>query len=208
MLTRIVNFFGHAAVASAASSAPGTLLGAMLPDFATMCRSRLGDPDDAAVARGIEVHHATDSRFHELPAATALMRELDERLARLGCARGPRMAAAHVGTELLLDGVLVDVQAHRDAYLAALGHDAAGVHWRDDTGNERFAMLLARLRAHGVPDDLRRPDAIVQRLHRMLAHRPLLAPSASDLDAIRGALHEHQPRVVVAADTIMRAMTA
>jgi hypothetical protein len=208
MLTRIVNFFGHAAVASATTSEPGTLLGSMLPDFATMCRSRLAPAEDAAIAHGVDVHHATDSTFHELPAATALMRELDERLAREGCARGPRMAAAHVGTELLLDGVLVDTQSYRDAYLSALAADAAGVRWRDDTGAERFAMLLARIREYGVPDDLRRPDAIVQRLHRMLAHRPLLAPSPSDLDAIRRGLHEHQPRVAVAADTIMRAMIA
>ena len=67
----------------------------------------------------------------------------------------------------------------------------------------------AGLRLHGVlgvPDDLRRPDAIVQRLHRMLAHRPLLAPDGDDLAAIRRALVDHQPRVAVAADTIMRAL--
>jgi acyl carrier protein phosphodiesterase len=207
MLTRIVNFFGHAAVASATSSEPGALLGAMLPDFATMCRGRLATPEDEAVARGIELHHACDSTFHRLPAATALMRELDERLARGGCARGPRRAVAHVGTELLLDGVLVETSRYRDAYTSGLAHDAAGVRWRDEGDGERFAMLLARLRTYGVPDDLRRPDAIVQRLHRMLAHRPLLAPSPSDLEAIRRGLVEHQPRVVVAADTIMRALT-
>jgi len=206
MLTRIVNFFGHAAVAGASSREPGTLLGAMLPDFATMIRGRLDAPEDAAIARGIEVHHATDATFHRLPAATALMRELDDRLLRGGCARGPRRAVAHVGTELLLDGVLVDDSAHRDAYTTALACDASGVRWRDDGNSERFAMLLARLRAHGVPDDLRRPDAIVQRLHRMLAHRPLLAPNAADLDVIRRALVEHQPRVAVAADTIMRSL--
>jgi hypothetical protein len=205
-----VNFFGHAAVASASSREPGALLGAMLPDFATMCRGRLAAPpapDDDAVARGIELHHACDSAFHKLPAATALMRELDERLARGGCARGPRRAVAHVGTELLLDGVLVDNAAHREAYTSALAHDAGGVRWRDDGDGERFAILLARLRAHGVPDDLRRPESIVHRLHRMLAHRPLLAPNGSDLEAIRRALIDQQPRVAVAADTIMRALT-
>lgn len=208
MLTRIVNFFGHAAVASWSSPGPGGVLGAMLPDFATMCRARLAPAADAAVAAGIELHHATDAAFHTLAPVTALMRELDERLARGGCARGPRRAASHVGTELLLDGVLVDEAAYRESYVAGIGHDPGGVRWRDEDGPERLAVLLARLRGHGVPVDLRDPRAIAQRLHRMLAHRPLLAPSPEDLRAIERALIEHRPRVEVAADTVLRGLRA
>jgi hypothetical protein len=62
------------------------------------------------------------------------------------------------------------------------------------------------LRAHGAPDDLRRPHAITQRLQRMLAHRPLLAPSPADLAAIDRALAAYQPRVEVAADTVLRGL--
>jgi hypothetical protein len=201
-----MNFFGHAAVASWTCPAPGTVLGAMLPDFATMIRARLADATDRDVADGIAHHHATDARFHGLPAVLGLMRELDERLAGLGCARGPRRAVAHIGVELLLDGVLVGNLEYRDAYASALAHDPAGVRWRDDDGPARLATLLARLRTHGVPDDLRRPHAITQRLHRMLAHRPLLAPSPADLEAIDRALVGYQPRVEAAADTILRAL--
>jgi hypothetical protein len=207
MLPITVNFFGHAAVASWSPAAgSGRALGAMLPDFATMCRSRLDAPTDPAVAAGIALHHATDAAFHRLPAFTGLMRELDERLDRSGCARGPRRAVAHIGVELLLDGVLVDEPAYRDSYLAGLGHDPAGVRWRDPEA--RFPVLLARLRDHGVPDDLRQPHAIAVRLHRMLAHRPLLAPNAADLAAIRVALVDHKPRVEVAADTVLRGLRA
>ena len=201
-----MNFFGHAAVASWSSPAPGTVLGAMLPDFATMIRSRLVDPTDAAVAAGIDHHHATDAAFHGMPAVLGLMRELDERLAALDCARGPRRAVAHIGVELLLDGVLVTESAYREAYASALAHDPTGVRWRDDEGPPRFDTLLARLRTHGAPDDLRKPHAITQRLHRMLAHRPLLAPSASDLTAIDKALAAYQPRVEAAADTVLRGL--
>lgn len=146
--------------------------------------------------------------FHRLPVVVALMRELDERLERAGCARGPRRAVAHIGVELLLDGVLVGDTAYRESYLAGLAHDAAGVRWRDPGDDARFAVLLARLRSYGVPDDLRRADDIAARLQRMLAHRPLLAPSASDLVAIRSSLAAHQPRVEVAADTVLRALRA
>jgi hypothetical protein len=207
MLIHGVNFFGHAAVASWSSDEAGVALGAMLPDFESMSGARVALAPDAAVAAGIALHHATDAAFHHLPAVTGLMRELDDRLAARGCARGPRRAASHVGVELLLDGVLVDEPRYRDAYTRALAHDAA-LAWRDPDGAPRFARLLERLRAYGVPDDLRRADSIAQRLARILAPRPLLAPSAADLVAIRAALAEHQPRVAAAAETILRGTRA
>ena len=207
-----MNFFGHAAIAGRAEPAVpgGVVLGAMLPDFATMCRARLAPAEHAELARGVALHHATDAAFHTLPAALGLMRELDERLAHGGCARGPRRAVAHIGTELLLDGVLVEDAAACATYLAGLAGDAAAaaVRWREPEGDARFVALLARLRELGVPADLREPDAVTERLRRMLAHRPLLAPSASDLAAVRTALAEHQRRVEIAADTVMRGTLA
>jgi hypothetical protein len=206
MLLRDVNFFGHAAVASWSTSVAATALGAMVPDFETMSGARVARAG-ADVGAGIALHHATDAVFHTLPAVVGLMRELDAILERLGCARGPRRAVAHIGTELLLDGVLVDEPAYRDAYAAAIAHDP-DLAWRDDGDGARFAYLLTRLRAHGVPDDLRRTDAIGLRLARMLGHRPLLAPSADDQRAIAAALREFQPRVVVATDTVLRGVRA
>lgn len=202
-----MNFFGHAAVASWRAARAGVSHGAMLPDFSTMCGARVRGTDDGDVAAGIDLHHATDAAFHALPAVTGLMRELDERLARGGCARGPRRATAHVGVELLLDGVLVDDAGYRDAYLHGLAYDAP-LTWHADGDELRFATLLARLRAHGVPEDLRRPEAITRRLARVLAGRPLLAPAPADLAAIKVALTEHRPRVQVAADTVLRGLRA
>jgi hypothetical protein len=210
-LVQGVNFFGHAAVATwsapASGVAPAVVLGAMLPDFATMCGGQIASADEESVSDGIALHHATDAVFHQLPVVTGLMRELDDHLRHGGCARGPRRAVAHIGVELLLDGVLIGESAYRAAYLRGLGHEPA-LQWRDPEDAPRFGTLLDRLRAHGVPDDLRLPEAITTRLHRILAHRPLLAPSADDLRAIRSALVAFQPRLDVAADTIVRAMRA
>lgn len=203
-----MNYFGHAAVASWSEASAATALGAMLPDFASMSGTRLADPTDVEIARGIDLHHATDAAFHRLPVVLGLMRELDERLVREDVARGPRRAVAHIGVELLLDGVLVDEPRYRSMYEAALAHDASGVRFREEDDAPRFAALHARLRSYGVPDDLREPDSIVQRLHRMLARRPLLAPSAADLAGIRTSLVAHEPRVEVAADTVLRALRA
>lgn len=201
-----MNFFGHAAVASWREPTPGRVLGAMLPDFATMSGARLGEGSDPDIAGGIELHHKTDAAFHKAPVVLGLMRELDERLAAAGCARGPRRAVAHIGVELLLDGVLVDEPTYREHYLAALERAPDGIVWRER--RERFAKLLERLRNYGVPDDLRKPEAITQRLHRMLSHRPLLAPNAADLRAIETCLVDYKPRVVVAVDTVLRVVRA
>lgn len=206
-----VNFFGHAAVATwsapPSGARPGVTLGAMLPDFATMCGGRIERADDADVTDGIALHHTTDAVFHQLPVVLGLMRELDGVLAGHRCARGPRRAVAHVGVELLLDGVLVGEPSYRDAYLRGIAHDPV-LHWRDPDAVPRFTALLARLRAFGIPDDLGSPDSITTRVQRMLAHRPLLAASPDDLRAIRTSLVEFKPRLDAATDTVVRAMRA
>jgi len=186
---------------------PGLVLGAMLPDFASMSGGHIAGADDPTVAEGIDLHHRTDAVFHQLPVVTGLMRELDDHLVHGQCARGPRRAVAHIGVELLLDGVLLDDSTYRAAYLAGLGHDAA-VRWREPDTAPRFAALLERLRGRGIPDDLQRPDAIATRLARILANRPLLAASPDDLRAIHTALVAFKPRLEVAAETVMRAMRA
>jgi acyl carrier protein phosphodiesterase len=206
-----VNFFGHAAVATwlapPSGAAAGVVLGAMLPDFATMCGGRIASADEDDVRRGIDLHHATDAVFHQLPVVTGLMRELDGNLERDRCARGPRRAVAHIGVELLLDGVLVGEPAYRAAYLHGLSHQPA-LQWRDPDAAPRFAVLLDRLRARGIPDDLGSPDAITTRVQHILAHRPLLAPSPDDLRAIRAALVAFKVRIDAAAEAVMRGMRA
>lgn len=209
-----MNYFGHAAVASwqepaAPAAALGDLaLGAMLPDFAVMCGARVAGADDPALARGLALHHATDAVFHRAPAVVALFRDAEARLHARGCRRGPTRAAAHVGVELLLDGVLVDDARHRAAYAAALAGRVGAVTWRAPGDDARFAALHRRLRDHGVPDDLRRPRAAAHRIFRMLAGRRLLAPDAAERDAIAAMLEELAARVEVAAPTITRQVAA
>lgn len=203
-----MNYFGHAAVSSWSDPSPARALGAMLPDFAGMIGGKLGDCADREIADGIALHHATDHVFHTLAPVVALMKELDAQLDQLGCARGPRRAVAHVGVELLLDGVLVATEPYRAIYAAAIACDPARVTWSDPDDAARFAVMIDRLRGYGVPDDLRDPAAIASRLARILAPRPLLAPSPSDLRAIGSALAQQRPRIAIAAETVMRGMRA
>lgn len=206
-LVHPVNYFGHAAVASWFPGRGGLPLGAMLPDFSTMSGARIAGSDDEEVAAGITLHHATDAAFHKSPVVTGLMRELDKRLERGGCARGPRRAVAHIGVELLLDGVLVENEAYRDEYILALEYEAP-LSWRNEGDAEKYEVLITRLRDYGVPMDLKKPEAIAHRMSRMLANRPLLAPSSQDMAVITVALIEHKPRVEIAAESVLRVLRA
>lgn len=206
-----VNYFGHAAVASWQTSGDalaGVTLGAMLPDFGVMCGARIASGGSAHVDTGIALHHATDAVFHHAPAVSALFRDAEARLEARGVRRGPMRAAAHVGVELLLDGVLLDDPCHRDAYLAGVAHDPALLVWREEGDAARFATLLGRLRSYGLPEDLRRPRAAAERIFRMLAGRRLLAPEANERTAIADVLEEIAPRVAVAAPTVTRQVEA
>lgn len=206
-----MNYFGHAAVASWSTPSGelgGVALGAMLPDFAVMCGARVAGAAEPAIARGVALHHATDAVFHLAPAVLALFREAEGHLTARRVRRGPTRAAAHVGVELLLDAVLLDEARHRDAYAAALEVDPGPVHWRDDGDADRFAVLHGRLRAHGVPDDLRRPRAAAERLFRMLTGRRLLAPDAAERVAIVEVLTAMSPRVATATPTVLRQVEA
>ena len=202
-----MNFFGHAAVASwQAAASPGLALGAMLPDFATMCGGRLAGTDDDAVGRGVDLHHATDAVFHGAPPVRALFLAAEARLTARGCRKGPTRAAAHVGIELLLDGVLLDEPRHRAAYAAALAIAPVPVRWRDDGDDARFAHLHARLVDFGLPDDLRRPAAVAERVARTLAGRRLLAPSPDERHAIAAVLAELAARVAADVDLVVAAV--
>jgi acyl carrier protein phosphodiesterase len=220
-----MNYFGHAVISrrfhgvvgeppGAVSEHAGTAgyaLGAMLPDFASMCGGRIEGSSDPQIAAGIELHHRTDAVFHHLPPVLALMRELEERLRTAGCRRGPTRAVSHLGVELLLDGVFVDEATDRQLYLDAVtraGQAAETLRWREAEHAGRFATLLARLDHHGVPDDLRHSSSVTERLLRILGRRPLLAPQGADASIIETELASYHPRVTVAAATVLRGVLA
>ena len=211
----VINFFGHCVVAKwfPTDRAEAYGFGSMVPDFALMARSKLAKPatTDAAVADGIALHHRTDAAFHGLPVVLGLMRELGERLAAYGCARGPARATGHIGIELLLDGELASDTSNAQAYISALTTQSSVLRWDADDdvdGAAAMAQLHQRLIAFGVPYDLARTDSIVHRLQRMLHDRPRLAPSAQDLLAMQRAIDDLRQRCVVATPTVLRSLRA
>ena len=195
-----MNFFGHAVVASWEARTPGFVLGAMLPDFATMCGTRLAEIDHPELRAGIALHHRTDRVFHASSHFLALCGEARRALLARGLGRGHAQAVGHVGVELLLDGWLVEQPNAREIYAAALRcgrHDALGerIRWLDPEGRERWRSLHRRLEAHCPPEDYRDPALVTARIERILRDRPRLALDARRIGITARYLPELQQAV-------------
>ncbi len=203
-----MNFIGHLHVARWIHTAPAFLFGAMLPDFASMGRVRLGIPADATVRAGVAFHHRTDEAFHHQADFVALMQETLVALSEHGVARGPARAVGHIGVEMLIDGELVHAQGNGDAYVQALQHSGA-VDDDPSVDSETRAGLSSvhrRLRAHGVPYDYRNTEAVVSRLSRALSGRPRLAISPEDARKVAIVLPEIQRSVVTRLPALLAAV--
>jgi hypothetical protein len=171
-----MNFFGHAVVACWSRASPRFVLGAILPDLNGMAGVRPVRMLDTEVDAGVTHHHRTDAVFHGLPSfvtsCTAARRELQSH----GVPRGPAMAAAHVGIELLLDGELASssseaLHTYREALHAAR---SAPIEWRCAKDAEQFAQVVLRLQSAHLPEAYRDPAMTGDRLLRVLARRPRL----------------------------------
>ncbi len=179
-----MNFFGHATVAVAIDPDPHFVLGSMLPDFASMSRGRLGDVAHPRVATGVACHHRTDTAFHRAPAFRSFCAEGAPALEAAGVGSGTAAAVAHVGTELLLDGLLLHREDAAAAYRAALAIEGdLGIELA--RGSEAdLDRVLGRLREIDLPTDYASPAAVAGRLRQILAPRPRLAMADGDEDRI------------------------
>lgn len=201
-----MNFVGHAFIAARTSDDPAFVLGAMLPDFASMCGARLGKHDHAALAAGIADHHRTDEAFHGAPTFVRLCREEALGLETLGLGWGASRAIAHVGTELVLDGLLLESEATERRYVDAI----EAIEWhlpalrfeRDGLG--RFRELRARLARYGPPHGYRDPLFVRDRLVQILGRRPRLALEDGDAERLAAYMPPMARRVREAADALLR----
>lgn len=176
-----MNFVGHALAATWVDADPRFALGAMLPDFASMAaaggpRVRLGDDHGPEVQAGIAWHHRTDHAFHGCPAFVELTDAGTAALRRAGLGRGPSLAAAHVGVELLLDGELCHDAALVRHYHGALACDAELA--------PPLRAVVRRLAEIGTPHWYRDTAEVAARLFRILGARPKLAIATEELDAL------------------------
>jgi hypothetical protein len=202
-----VNFFGHAAVASWRSTSPSFVLGAMLPDFAAMIRTRPPAPLEPSLARGVALHHETDYVFHDSRIFRELCHWAHADLAHRGLPRGPARAVAHIGTEILLDGALAADRVARHAYLSAIALGKtlgeADVAWHDPDSAGRFAELVGALCSRGISRSHHTPEIVALRVARALANRPRLALDAAHHEQVVDWARLAEPRVLAQSQALL-----
>jgi hypothetical protein len=203
-----MNVLGHTSVALAwGGDDPELLLGAVLPDLASMVnvrvdRSRLG----RGIGDGVRCHIEADATFHDhaefRAGSAALRRDLAER----GLDRGPVRAIGHAGWELLLDGTLVGSSAET-AYWRALDVGERALDAIAEPGRGRWLGFLAyrRRRPRLRYDD---PPWVAERLHDLLARRPRLRFSREELPAVAEVLGAHAAPVAAVAPEVLATVTA
>ncbi|MBX7194398.1 MAG: hypothetical protein K1X94_20250 [Sandaracinaceae bacterium] len=203
-----MNFFAHLVVARRVERDPAFLLGAMLPDFATMSGARLAATAHPVLGAGIAEHHRTDDAFHATPTFIALASDMGTRLDAAGLPWGAARAIAHVGTELFLDGELTEDEPSAGDYVRAIAsaaHDeiASAIRFREEEGHARFRRMHARLATHGPPHRYREPEFVQEVLVRILAGRPRLsvpdehhASLLVELYALRDRVHRAREALV------------
>lgn len=220
-----MNFIGHIKVAidqlddgdnDGAGRAAGhvtgrseILIGAVLPDVAAMGRFRLMNPaGDPAVRSGVVLHHRTDDAFHGHQWFREHSQAVTVALSALGLARGAARACGHVGVELLLDGFLLDTEdglvAETDNTMSSVIDQTLNldqmvesdrrVDWQDH---------LNRTATWPVPTDYRDPNAVAERLRRILARRPRLSFDRAETSRVADVLAERQHELEQGVETLL-----
>lgn len=208
-----MNFFGHAWLARRREAARGSVraefvLGAMLPDFASMLRTRPPQASLEALKAGLDFHHLTDDAFHGSRSFLEFCREASSYLGGRGVARGSARAVAHVGVELLLDGAFAREDSANEAYLSAVecgltGPVTSHIQWPTADIDARFQSLCRALRQRGALPSETPPERLAERLRSILADRPRLAMDARAQSVVREWLETAGPRVVAGAPLLL-----
>jgi len=197
-----VNFFGHAAVARLVDDDPAFLIGAMAPDLLKMCGAAAGAATSPKVAAGEAHHLEVDAWFHGNPAFTQLSAWAARALGEAGLPHGPARGAAHVGVELVLDGIRAADGPARAAYarsLAEAGSARVPFVFDDAPSGARWQALVARLRGGTIPEAYRDLDFVAARIAGALSRRPRLAIGDRDIPTLRAFLPALANRVAAEA---------
>jgi hypothetical protein len=208
-----MNFFGHALVAQRNEATRGAVraefvLGAMLPDFASMLRLRPPNATLDSVVAGLRFHHLTDDAFHGSQSFLEFSAPASSFCRDRGLSRGSARAVAHVGVELLLDAALVTDRAN-EAYLSALEsvlttRVADHIEWQSSDGSARFQHLCHSLAKRGAVRSDTSPELVAERLRHILASRPRLALDDAGRSVVRDWAMSARPVIVSGAPSLLR----
>ncbi|MDX2052485.1 MAG: hypothetical protein SFV15_08850 [Polyangiaceae bacterium] len=205
----VMNFFGHACIAARRERSAEFILGAMLPDFASMLGARGTHSTCDETAAGIRFHHATDRVFHETRNFKDLSLASSNWLSARALDRGPARAVAHIGTEILLDTFLAQEDGALLAYTGALCVGTkAGQLPNVTISPPHLETALPKLCGTLLEATPRladpRPEAIALRVFRTLSHRPKLALKDTEVSLVTDWARHFAPEVCSVAASWMQ----
>jgi hypothetical protein len=209
-----MNFLGHALVARRDEATRGPIrpefvLGAMLPDFASMLRTRPPLATLPALEAGISFHHRTDDAFHGSQSFLEFSRHASSFLSDRGVSRGTARAVAHVGVELLLDAAFADDTGTNEAYLSALACALTErvqdhIRWQMSDASARFQHLCHDLHQRGRFQKRPTSELVAERLRSILADRPRLAMDERGLSVVREWVETARSPITSGAPLLLR----
>src|SRR5579871_4985032 len=169
-----MNYGAHLAVAQEVKPLANEALyfSVMAPDFAKMAGTQLRYDDLRRFrSRGTKLHIATDVAFHSLPLFLELKAEARSELKPFFEHR-PADGYAHIGTEILLDGVLFrDIGLSRsfDYVMGwALDHLESLGEMAEDP--DRFKAVIVDRAEVGSPPAYQDPEAVAGIVHRRVSN--------------------------------------
>jgi len=209
-----MNFFGHALIAQRDEATRGPIraefvLGAMLPDFASMLRTRPPVATLDALSAGVSFHHRTDDAFHGAQSFLDFSRLASSFLSNHGVSRGTARAVAHVGVELLLDAAFARERGGNEAYLSAIACGLTAqvqshISWQTSDASERFRHLCHSLQQRGEFQVNPSSELVAERLRSILADRPRLAMDEHGLFVVRTWVEGARSQITSGAPQLLR----
>ncbi len=201
-----MNYFGHAVLASERTKDCRFVLGAMLPDLASILHTACPTSREPMLGDGLAFHHATDAVFHQTATFIELNHDAVHILRALGLRRGPARAVAHIGTEMLLDANLCRHEGHRETYQEALRYAAGSrldLAWVSAELSQAFTGLATHLLDRGEAAHSATPERLSFRLARALEGRARLALGEDELPLVAHFGELFAPRVADVAESLL-----
>jgi hypothetical protein len=197
-----VNFVAHAVIAEALGCSPLEAFGSMVPDLANMVSGMTGlrsapDLPASELQFGSSVHVATDEAFHHHPTFVTLTRVA---ASAMDGRRHVNTAAAHVGIELMIDGMLLS-QSRAEPYAVALS--AASPFCLGP-----WAELTGYLVDDNPTRHYRSVQGCAERTWRILGGRRILAQGRPTIESLNAGLSEVASEVGLAVNALLHDVAA
>ncbi len=156
---------------------PDFYLGSTLPDFLGMARDLRGSTtslnqlrENDRLSDGIDFHIATDSVYDQMDESRQLVIRAQKDLGKIGLSKGALRACADAGTEILLDGVVME-SGHVPVFINVNSHLIRGASVLDSIDDMELRTLIKEYFEDYRPNKYRDPETVANLLQHRLSMR-------------------------------------